>query len=117
MSNFKIDGALYEQRKNDLQQIIDHFGPSVVLDDYSKNPVRTTFNLFEKIWFDRKSQDTHPAYAHGRDRILPYDESFEMYPNDCNDDHIKTMIKRALYEILPEAKNIDRARQAPSPGM
>lgn len=117
MSKFKIDGELYAQRKADLERVIDFFGPKVVAAEYKERPVPTIFNLYEKIWFDRQNQDSHPSYGRGRQRILPYDETFEMYPNGSNDDHIQTMMKRALYELIPETRQIDRDRQAASPGM
>lgn len=35
-------------------------------------------------------------------RLCEIDNTFELYPNDTNDNHIKTAIKRALNEINPK---------------
>lgn len=42
------------------------------------------------------------AYSVGNDdtyRILPIDDTFELYPCDCNDDHVITAVKRAIKEL------------------
>lgn len=111
MSAFKINGKEYESRKNDLKTMIDHLGPDRVLESYKENPSGTVHGMYQKIWFDRKNQDSHPAFVNGsQTRLFPYQEDYEIYPNDSNDQHITTMLKRALYEILPEAKMIDKSR-------
>ena len=109
MSKFKIDGEDYESRKRDLSTLIDAVGSDKVLAAYRVNSTRTLHDMYSRIWFDRKNDDSHPSFLNGgRERILPYQENYEIYPGDSNDDHLKTMLKRAIYDILPETKKIDR---------
>lgn len=118
MSNFKIEGPEYESRKEDMRSLIDVLGTEKILASYKDNPSATLNGLYQKIWFDRKNKDSHPAFLSGQlERILPYQEGYEIYPNDSNDDHLRTMLKRAMYEILPESKAVDRGRASShSPG-
>lgn len=42
------------------------------------------------------------AHSIGNDdthRILPIDDTFELYPDGCNDDHVITAVKRAIKEL------------------
>lgn len=111
MTNFKIDGPDYESRKEDLRTLIDHLGPDRVLESYKDNPGSTLHGLYNRIWFDRKNPDSHPSFVNGsRERLFPYQEDYEIYPGDSNDEHIRTMLKRAIYEILPATKSIDKGR-------
>lgn len=117
-AKFKIDGEAYESRKADIKTVLDHYGSDPFIKAYKANPVRAIHDLYHQVWFDRRnSSDDHPTYNH-RPRLLPHDPDFELYPNDSNDTHIETMVKRALYELLPETKTIDRERKGPSgPGI
>lgn len=111
MAKFKIDGPDYEVRKQDLQTLIDHLGPKRVLESYETNPTATLHRLYERIWFDRRNPDSHPTFVAGhRERIFPYQEDYEIYPCDSDDQSLRTMLKRAIYEVLPETKAIDNAR-------
>jgi hypothetical protein len=40
----------------------------------------------------------------GGERMLSLDESFELYPNDCTDDNIASVMRRAIKQIL-KSKN------------
>lgn len=112
MSQFKIDGAEYENRKEALRQVIDQQGTEKVLSDYTNNPTRTLFDLYHKVAFDRRNEDDHPWYVSGREeRVLPFEDvNWEIYPNDSDDRHLGTMLKRAIHELLPETQRIDRNR-------
>jgi len=116
MGKHKIDGAEYEARKEDLRQVIDHQGPDAILEKYKANPVRTLFDLYHKACFDRRNDDEHPFFITGRDeRILPFkSQDYELYPNGSDDRHLDTMLKRAIHELLPATKNVDRSRSMSS---
>ncbi len=34
------------------------------------------------------------------ERLLPIDESFKLYPNNCNDDNIETAMKAAINKLF-----------------
>lgn len=116
MAKPKIDGAEYESRKEGLRQIIDHLGPKKILEQYTENPVRTRHGLYDKLCFDRRNDDNHPWFVSGRrERILPFEDvNYTIYPNDSDDRHLDTMLKRAMHEIMPATRQVDFGQSGPS---
>lgn len=119
MAGFKIDGVDYETRKKDLETLIDHLGPDRVIEAYEENPSSTLTGLYQRIWFDRMNPDSHPSFLSGsRTRIFPHQEGYKIYPGDSNDLHLRTMLKRAIHELLPQTRAIDQGRtRSATPGI
>lgn len=73
----------------------------------------TLIRLGNAVDYDLQYPDTHPAYSAGvwddgtvrpaRVRRVQYNPKYVVYPPGCNDDHRKTMLKRAAKEagLLP----------------
>lgn len=63
--------------------------------------------LHYKVYQQKNYTDDNAniKYVDGK-RLLPIDESFKLYPDGCNDDHIETAMKNAIKSLISAPQSI-----------
>lgn len=104
----KMSANLFNDLKNDCEMMVN-FGC-----ENKPQTMKDMWKVFHSIMFERMNDDTHPAFANGRPRILAFwsrnGEKKEMQGNDhwlnrfyveenLNDDHIETALKKIKKEL------------------
>lgn len=99
----KISREMFDSVKADFLEVIRLLGLGNEWDklDHGTSGLRVAYSILHQISFDRSYDDNHPAFKAGRVRLLPYDgrEYCFYYADGCNDDHVKTMLKKILEQI------------------
>ena len=68
---------------------------------YKENKVSTAFQLWHSNYANRQYPSDNPnVYFTFGSRLLPYNPDFQMYPDDTNDDTLKTALLKVCDEIL-----------------
>ena len=83
---------------NDCKAILEATGASLKLADHGESGLKFMHLLHHMVAKNRAYGDDHPAFAQGAwKRLLPYDgrDYCWLYDDDCNDDHVATMLREA----------------------
>ena len=110
-TRLKMTKARYEQLRDAIRAVADHYGPQKVCSPSCFDNPRIKdknkalrWRLFNIAMDQLSNDDTHPFFQNGTwDRIIPHVEGFSMnvlYCQDAlSDDHIDTALARIQQEL------------------
>lgn len=100
----KMSPERYAELKEGIRQMVDHHGKAPTEAEFKgKTLTRMMWAIFHAVLFDWQYEDTHPAYAAGKVRVLPHkDHNYlngKLYGEGLNDSHIETALKKIAKEL------------------
>jgi hypothetical protein len=111
----KIDNQYYEIVKAAMIDGVKYYTKNeILLNTKLTNFKSMIWRLFLKSAEQLQYDDSHPCFVNGHwGRFHPHNPNWEMYPNNINDDHIWTMLKKIgkelnLYQPENNTFNVER---------
>lgn len=98
----KMSPQRYNELKEGIRQVVDHFGPQKIKEQYELAPKRMIWDLLRILIRNWGYDDTHPAFAEGVwKRIIPYKGiDYSTYYNEgLNDSHLTTALNKIVREL------------------
>lgn len=92
----------YEIIKFAFSEVIESTGKSAeeIKEAYSDRPGAVLWHIWTQVQYDVMKNNDDPAYTeHGRERRCTYNHLFKLYPPGCNDDHLKTCLRKVGKEL------------------
>lgn len=99
----KITKQLRDSVRDDIKKIIEVIKFDLKNADKGTSGIKPMYFLLDIVSRDRAYNDEHPLFVNGRwQRILPFDgrNYCFYYENGCNDDHVRTMLKSIMFELI-----------------
>lgn len=97
----KLTKNTREQIKPLLEKLIDWLGKPFVVHCYQGNKTNTAFDLWHKLYCNINYDDNNPnvIFVSGK-RLFVRNTGFLMYPDNTNDDTLKTGLLKVISEII-----------------
>lgn len=86
----------YNELKNALIVFKNRYG--LDKSDMITHAQRLHFKIYQQKNY--KTENLNVILKENGERLFPMDQSFKLYPDKCNDQHINTALKNAINEIF-----------------
>ena len=97
----KVQFDTLQAMRRDIRVVAEHFGFLNMQRQFKKFEVSTAFSLWFKVYANRTYPSDNPNVQFvGHGRLLRYDPEFKQYPDDTNDDTIKTALLKVCRELF-----------------
>ena len=84
-----------------LEKLIDNLGTAFVVSCYESNRVTAAFDLWYKLYANINHNDDNPNVIFvGEKRLFSQDVNFRLYPDNTDDNTLKTGLLKILDGIL-----------------
>jgi len=103
----KIQGQKYEFMKSAVKAVVEAVGPDHVRAALALKKVSPAWEIWNRASDDLRYDDTHPVFK-VRQRVVPYNPTFNVYSDDTHDGHIQTALFHILKELLDQPQTSSR---------
>lgn len=98
--NIKMSDSLFQDLAQSSLKIIDKAGRDKIYEEYKEKPVRTMWEVYHQVSFQKNNKDTHPSFQKDPNRrVIEYDENFRSKTDELNDSHIQSAMKSIFAQI------------------
>lgn len=97
----KVQFNTLQSMRRDIKVMAEHFGFEGLRESFQFDQSLIAFRLWNHVFLNRAYGSDNPnvIMTHGS-RLLRYDEHFQQYPDDTNDDTLKTALLKVCREIF-----------------